>query len=171
MAKYDVKFSCGHTHIIELYGSTTDRERKIKYLEEYGVCPKCKEVEKANNCEEVEMFYGEYKKNYNDCKTKVNSYDKKRKTIIVYVPKKDESTEGGTTTITENEAIKEMCKVFNVMANDAFIEKCKKQLSKPFNESLKSFEKGSENASTEKIEKGRKILNIIKNYKKSIGEI
>lgn len=169
MAKYDIKFACGHTHTIELYGPTSERERKIKYLEEQGICPICKEAEKAADCEEVEMLYSEYKKNYSDCKTKANSYDKKQKTIVVYVPKKDEDE--STTAITENKAIEEMCKVFNVTANDAFIKKCKNQLSKPFSESLDSFEKGSINASPEKTEKARKLLNIIENYKKSIGEI
>lgn len=175
MAKYDVKFSCGHTHTIELYGPTAERERKIKYLEAYGICPECEEAEKAANCEEVEMHYSEYKKNYSDCKTKANSYDKKTKTIIVYVPKKveeetaEENTEESEIS-SEGEAIKKMCEVFGVIANDTFVNKCKSQLSKPFSESLKSFEKSSKNASPEKIEKGKKMLDIIKSYKKSIGE-
>lgn len=48
MAKYDIKYSCGHTGRIELFGKTCDRERKIEYLEKYGNCPDCyrKQVEK-----------------------------------------------------------------------------------------------------------------------------
>lgn len=41
MAKYDIKYSCGHTGRIELYGKTCDREGKIEYLEKYGNCPDC----------------------------------------------------------------------------------------------------------------------------------
>lgn len=175
MAKYDVRFSCGHIHTIELYGPTADRERKIKYLEECGICPECREAEKAVDCEEVEMHYSEYKNNYSDCQTKANSYDKKTKTIIVYVPKKadeetaEENTEESEIS-SEYEAIKVMCKIFGVTANDNFISKCKSQLSKPYSESVKSFDKSSKNASPDKIKKGKEILEIIKSYKSSIGE-
>lgn len=175
MAKYDVKFSCGHTHTIELYGPTADRERKIKYLEECGICPECREAEKAVDCEEVEMHYSEYKNNYSDCKTKANSYNKKTKTIIVYVPKKaeeeivEENTEKSEISL-EDVAIKEMCKVAGKTANEDFAIKYKSQLSKPFSESLKNFEKSSKNASPDKIKKGKEILEIIKSYKSSIGE-
>ena len=41
MGKYDIKYACGHEGRIELFGKIADRERKIKYLEEYGDCPKC----------------------------------------------------------------------------------------------------------------------------------
>lgn len=40
--KYDVKFSCGHTCTVELFGKTSDRERKIKWYEECAVCPICR---------------------------------------------------------------------------------------------------------------------------------
>ena len=41
MAKYNVKFSCGHTATIELYGKEKDRQRKIAWYEENGLCPDC----------------------------------------------------------------------------------------------------------------------------------
>lgn len=41
MAKYEVKFSCGHTQIIELFGKDKDRQRKIEYFEERGLCKNC----------------------------------------------------------------------------------------------------------------------------------
>lgn len=88
--KYDVKFSCGHTHTVQLFGKYADRERKIEYFERCGVCPDCyremKEMENAIGCKEVKMHYAEYKKNYPDCKTKSGSYNREEKTIIVYVP-------------------------------------------------------------------------------------
>ena len=88
--KYDVTFSCGHTHTIELFGKSADRERKIAYFEKYGICPDCmrdqREMDKAVGCKEVEMFYGDYKKNYSECKTKAGSYNGGTKTIVVYVP-------------------------------------------------------------------------------------
>lgn len=90
MAKYTVTFSCGHEATIELFGKDADRKRKIAYLEESGICPECyaaaREAEKAEGCKEVEMSYSEYKNNYAECDTKKDSYDKKTKTIIVYVP-------------------------------------------------------------------------------------
>lgn len=90
--KYDVNFSCGHKETIELFGKTNERERKISYFKKYGVCSCCykeqKEIEKSIDCEEIEMYYGEYKKNYSNCETKAGSYNGETKTIIVYVPKK-----------------------------------------------------------------------------------
>ena len=58
--------------------------------------------ENAENCEEVVMSYREYKENYADCKTKAGSYDKTEKTIVVYVPKKEEKEE-------KEEDAKEIC--------------------------------------------------------------
>ena len=36
--KYEVTFSCGHTGTVQLHGKGDERERKIRYYEEYGVC-------------------------------------------------------------------------------------------------------------------------------------
>lgn len=87
---YDVKFSCGHEERIELFGRTREREEKIKFFERVGECSVCykarKNKEAAQGCVEVEMHYGEYKKNYAGCKTKESSYNPDTKTIVVYVP-------------------------------------------------------------------------------------
>lgn len=92
--KYTVKFSCGHTATVELLGAYKDRERKIAWYAESGLCPCCfeakKEAENAEGCREVEMHYGEYKEKFADCKTKAGSYNKATKTIIVYVPVEEE---------------------------------------------------------------------------------
>jgi len=89
--KYDVKFSCGHEETVELFGKYADRERKIDYYKNYGICSACyreqKAIEYSIGCEEKEMSYKEYKTNYSECKTKPGSYDGINKTIIVYVPK------------------------------------------------------------------------------------
>ena len=89
--KYEVDFSCGHTGKVELYGKSEDRNKRIKYLEKYGICPECYkeqiEIEKSIGHKEVKMSYMEYKKNYADCKTKSGSYDGEEKTITVYIPK------------------------------------------------------------------------------------
>lgn len=91
MAKYKVKFSCGHEEVIELSGKNSDRERKINYFEKYGICSKCWEEQKNKEasvgCEEVEMLYKEYKTNYAECEVKKGSYNGETKTIVVYVPK------------------------------------------------------------------------------------
>ena len=88
--KYTVNFSCGHTETIQLFGPTRERERKIAYFERSGICSECyreqRNIENSVNCEEVEMFYGDYKKNYPNCKTKSGSYNGSTKTIIVYIP-------------------------------------------------------------------------------------
>ena len=63
MAKYDVKMSCGHTETVELYGKSEDRQKRIKYLEKYGLCKFCyrekrnediKSEETANGLEPLE---------------------------------------------------------------------------------------------------------------------
>lgn len=41
MAKYDIKCSCGHTVTISLFGKEVDRQRKIAWYEESGLCPEC----------------------------------------------------------------------------------------------------------------------------------
>lgn len=92
--KYKITFSCGHEDIIELFGKNKDREKKIKYAQEYYICPECyreqKNSEAAEGCDAVEMLYKDYKANYPDCKTKIGSYNNEKKSIIVYVPKKEE---------------------------------------------------------------------------------
>ena len=41
MAKYEVKFSCGHTETVSLFGKDTERKRKIEWYEENGYCSEC----------------------------------------------------------------------------------------------------------------------------------
>ncbi|MGN0624595.1 MAG: hypothetical protein ACI4JA_11700 [Oscillospiraceae bacterium] len=41
MAKYEVKFSCGHTGTVELFGKTEERYRKLEYFERQGLCSEC----------------------------------------------------------------------------------------------------------------------------------
>jgi len=100
MAKYDVKFSCGHEDEVQLFGKVSERERKIAYFEKEGLCSNCysemKKIEMEVQHEkegivEQEMSYREYKLNYADCKTKSGSYNPETKTIIVYVnPNKEQ---------------------------------------------------------------------------------
>lgn len=53
MAKYDVTFSCGHEQTVELFGKYADRERKIKFYKEEGLCTECYKNRKRE--EEAEM--------------------------------------------------------------------------------------------------------------------
>lgn len=75
---------------VGLVGKYADRERKIAYYQECGVCSKCyrdkKSAQLAMGCTEVEMHYSDYLHNYADCETKKGSYNGDTKTIIVYVP-------------------------------------------------------------------------------------
>jgi hypothetical protein len=54
--KYFVKFSCGHECEVDLVGKYSERESKIKYYEESGICPECREkakmekIQKENEC-------------------------------------------------------------------------------------------------------------------------
>ena len=81
---------CGQEHEtrVKKYNrqQATDWEAWAK--ENIHICPSCYRAEKdRQGCEEVEMHYGEYKKNFSNCKTKPDSYNRDTKTIIVYVPK------------------------------------------------------------------------------------
>lgn len=88
--KYNIKCSCGHEDTVELFGKTADREKRIAYLEKHGICRHCWELAQnersSEGCEEVEMSYSAYKRQCPECKTKIGSYNKETKTIIVYVP-------------------------------------------------------------------------------------
>lgn len=93
-----VKRSCGHEEQIEVFGKVSDREYKIK-CEEKKTCRECYQAEQYKDCDEVEMTYSEYKRNYANCKTKSGSYDAKNKTIVVYVPRQEQETKPDTDTI------------------------------------------------------------------------
>ena len=66
MAKYYVTFSCGHEERVELFGQHKDRERKIKYYEESGLCPACYAKQKQQDeakkagCEIPKLITGKY---------------------------------------------------------------------------------------------------------------
>jgi len=129
--KYDITRACGHIETVDVYGSAADRERKIKWLETQD-CAGCKETEKKGACKEVEMHYSEYKKDYADCKTKAGSYDKKVKTIIVYVP----DTESTDDTPAEEEQAGEEVNIFAAikeitMAAESVIADLEAQASTP----------------------------------------
>ena len=56
MAHYTVKFACGHTAEIQLFGKESERQIKIKYFEENGMCPSCykKQQEEAKKAAEAQ---------------------------------------------------------------------------------------------------------------------
>lgn len=54
--KYTVTYSCGHTGTVQLYGKTEERERKIKYYEEYGLCPECYKKQKQEENEKMGLL-------------------------------------------------------------------------------------------------------------------
>lgn len=51
MAKYEITFACGHTETKELYGKSADRERKISWMEKYGLCSECYKKQMQENQE------------------------------------------------------------------------------------------------------------------------
>ena len=62
MAKYNVMFSCGHEETIQLYGPGKERERKIDYYKNYGLCRNCykaqRDAEFAKKSEEATEMFG-----------------------------------------------------------------------------------------------------------------
>lgn len=46
MAKYDVKFSCGHQETVVLFGKNTIRQLRIKRMEEVELCSACSEAKR-----------------------------------------------------------------------------------------------------------------------------
>ena len=90
--KRTVTRACGHEQEVEVFGAREAREAKISWYERTD-CTECYEKSQNKGSEEVEMSYREYKENYSNCNTKKDSYDKKTKTIIVFVPKKEEVKE------------------------------------------------------------------------------
>lgn len=91
--KYVVKFICGHEEVKELFGKTSEREKRIKWWEENCVCSECyrqmEEEEILKTCEELTIKYYDYKNKpeYKNLKSKKGSYNPEDKTIIVYVNK------------------------------------------------------------------------------------
>lgn len=167
MAKYEVKMSCGHIQTVELSGKIADRKEKIQYLEECGVCLCCKNAKEAINCKEVEMHYSEYKNNYSDCKTKIDSYNSETKTIVVFVPVEFDNNDLKA----ERKAIKELCKIQNITKDhpsyEKYVEMYKKALANP-NETIKQFETRLPSANEAKKAKAQMAIEIIREYKNAI---
>ena len=46
MGQYRVLMSCGHEQVVNLFGKETDRQRKIAYFEEKGLCAECYKEQK-----------------------------------------------------------------------------------------------------------------------------
>ena len=127
--KTTVERTCGHSETVEVFGSREQRERKIWAYEQHE-CTECKLKKETANCEAIEMHYSEYKENYASCKT--GEYNKKTKTIIVYVPKKEEIETIEETTMLvadiqkdfkENKASESAKKVMHAIADSKQIKK------------------------------------------------
>ena len=150
--KYNIDFKCGHNEEVALFGSFKDREREIERLQECN-CSACRKLafqkKMSSEYDEVRMSYSEYKKSYSKCKTLNDSYDKKTKTIVVFVKKaadvvaddtvKDEvikaaeqATEESKQSIERNAALmtRTYAKVGRVYDKDAELAKCDAALTK-----------------------------------------
>lgn len=58
MAKYTVKFSCGHVAEVNLYGLEVERQRKIRHMRECWLCPACYEQSKMDEIASLETALG-----------------------------------------------------------------------------------------------------------------
>lgn len=57
LAKYTVKFSCGHFEKIELLGKETERQRKIAYFAENGLCSACYKLHKQAEAQAAGLIF------------------------------------------------------------------------------------------------------------------
>ncbi len=182
MAKYDVTYKCTHEGTVELFGKTTDRMKKIEWMET-TLCPECYAREQAqlqnkgNQIEEVEMHYAEYKNNFSNCQTLPNSYDSKAKTIVVLVPVEVEEVE--TVEVTEVTGVTEVTEEIITIEQIAekargTVENAKKVVAMPI-EKLESIVQDLENKinttsnPTEKmltaLKESIEMIDLIKRYK------
>ena len=58
MAKYDITYSCGHEGTVQLFGKNEERDRKIKYYEEFGLCPECYKKQKREEDAKLGFLIG-----------------------------------------------------------------------------------------------------------------
>lgn len=62
--QYDVDFHCGHTATVNLVGPHKDRERRIEYYEQSGVCPDCykkqKDAERKREYDRIRAIEKDY---------------------------------------------------------------------------------------------------------------
>ena len=56
--KVNITYSCGHEGTIEVFGKAEERERKIKWFSEYGLCPDCYKAEKQTEEKSFAETYG-----------------------------------------------------------------------------------------------------------------
>ena len=58
MAKYNITYSCGHEGTVQLFGKSEERERKIKYYEEFGLCTECYKKQKQEENAKLGFLIG-----------------------------------------------------------------------------------------------------------------
>ena len=58
MAKYNITYSCGHEGTVQLFGKSEERERKIKYYEEFGLCAECYKKQKQEENAKLGFLIG-----------------------------------------------------------------------------------------------------------------
>ena len=67
--KYTVTFSCGHEATVDLFGKTSERERRITWYEKEGICPDCyrkmKEDERRQADAELAAYADKIETEYN----------------------------------------------------------------------------------------------------------
>lgn len=55
--KYNITYSCGHTGTVDLIGKGADRERKINYFEQRGLCPDCYKAQMRKTESQQPLIY------------------------------------------------------------------------------------------------------------------
>ena len=57
MAKYQIRFACGHETEIQLFGKEADRQCYICWAEKYGACEACRAADAIKALEAAEVEY------------------------------------------------------------------------------------------------------------------
>ena len=53
--KYDVTYSCGHSGTVDLFGKDEERERKLEFFKDSGLCPECFKAKKRKEEEQIPL--------------------------------------------------------------------------------------------------------------------
>ena len=145
MAKATAKCICKHCGktftMTKDCASRSQADNWESYAKDYyDECPECRkarrEAAEAEKYDEVEMFYGDYKKKYADCKTKSGSYNASTKTIIVLIPKAEDALAANSEFVApeEAEAIDEAVEILRRTNPDLKVDdSCKRQIRRQLN--------------------------------------
>lgn len=87
MNRQEVEYKCGHKGYINIFNKKMDVDRKVNYIKKHNLCPTCYAESQALIFDFITMSYFEYMQGFSAYKIKPGSYDKRKKTVVVCIPK------------------------------------------------------------------------------------